>query len=395
MMAAVYWLARKYVSPLYALIGSFVPFLTIAGSYAEEGRGYAAALGFSAFALLCWRNSVERDRRVAWLIGISISIAAAVLNHYSAALIITALGAGEVVRVFKLRRIDWPVPIAIGAGGIPLLLCRPLMGAIHRYLVSYWAKPSIFEIFIALNGWRLAALLLLVLFAIRLVQSRRGAYPLGFGPRLPIPAYELAAWVILLLSPVQGYLQGLVTGGFTMRYALPMVIPIALFTALYAFRVLRGSSIPGLLLLMVLVANCAEKLYIVTLRPIVSGEEAIWVEKIAPLNSKPLVIGNPLLFSTLYFYAELPMKCRLVYVSNPELSTQYLHMNSPDLNLSELRKFSPLPVVDYSIFIKDRRPFTLVNDQQSWLLSKLEDDKIPVKKLSCKNNWCVYSVLPN
>lgn len=394
MMAAIYWIARKYVSPLYAAAGSLVPFLTIAGSYATEGRGYAATLGFSALALLCWRNAAERERRIAWLTGIAICIGAAVANHYSAALIITALAAGEAMRILKLRHIDWPVVMAIAAGGIPLVLCRPLMGAIHRYLVSYWAKPSLLEIFTSLNGWRLAALLLVILFAIRLFRSWRGTYPNGLGPPLPIPAYELTAWVVLLLSPLQGYLQGLITGGFTMRYALPMVIPIALFTSFYAFRVFRGSALPGLILLAVLVVNCAEKLYIVTVRPTLFGAEADWIEQNAPLGSTPLVIGNPVLFSPLYFYAKDPVKSRLVYVSNPELSTKYLHMNSPDLNLSELQKFSPLPVFDYAAFMKNRKSFTLVNDPQSWLLGKLADDKVPVRKLTCKDDWCVYSILP-
>lgn len=395
MMVAIYWIARKYVSSLYALTGAFIPFLTIAGSYAVEGRGYAATLGFSALALLCWRNAAVSHRRLLWLSGISISIAAAVANHYSAALIIAALAAGEAVRTIMRRQVDWSIAAAIAVGGVPLILCRPLLGAIHRYLISYWAAPSVLEIFLALKGWRLAGILIVFLLGISVIQRRRGAYPNRFDLRLPIPVYELAAWIVLLLSPVEGYLQGLITGGFTMRYALPMVIPIALFITCYGYRVLRGAAVPGLLLLAVLVSNCAEKLYIVTVRPIVFGEEATWIEKNAPRNSAPLVIGNPVLFSPLYFYAGEPLKRRLAYVSNPELSTKYLHMSSPDLNLSELKKFSPLPVFDYAAFRTSRTPFTLVNDPQSWLLSKLADDNIPVQKLSCQNNWCIYSVLPD
>ena len=395
MMASVYFILRRYVGSLYALAGAFFPFLTIAALYATEGRGYAAMLGFSAAALLLWRNACLNLRRLSCLVGLALALALAVSNHYSATIILLAISVGEAVRTFQRRQLDPSVWIALAlGGGLPLLVFRPLLPAIHTYLLSYWAKPSVQEIFGSLVlGWRWAGLLLVLFLIVIWLQSRLPMLkttPETASRRVPL--YELMAWAALLCSPIIGYLQGKITGGFTMRYALVMAIPVAISAGLLAYRAFLGRTIPGLLLLFVCLAFLTERMLIPIYRPSPFERQASWIEKETQHLSGPVMVGDPVVFSPMYHYASGAFKTRLRFVADPALSTRYLGSNSGDLNLQLLSHFAALPVSDYASTTATWRHFYVAEDASSWLVQKLRDDHAIVRKVACQGDWCLQEV---
>ena len=393
MMGCIHLILRRYVGSAYALAAAFFPFLTAAGLYATEGRGYAAMLGFSSAALLLWRDATVDVRRNRSLLGLALAIALAVSNHYSAALIVVALGSGEAARTLQRRRVDVFVWMAIAAGSLPILFFRPLLPAIHTYLLSYWSKPSVREMLSALGGWKWAALILLLLLLM-----------IGFRRQLPkwmrthqftqpaIPVYERVAWFAVLFSPVYGYIQGRITGGFSMRYALVMAIPVALFAGILAYRACRGTTIPALVLLAFCLAFVAERMIVPIYRPSPLEVQAAWIQKTTGALKAPVMVGDPVVFSPLYFYALSPLKSRLHYISDPDLSTKFLGTNSGDLNMSKLRKFAPLPVSDYSNLSMLGKHFYVIEDGSTWLTHQLRADLAQIKTLTCKDTWCLEEV---
>ncbi|MBV9265703.1 MAG: hypothetical protein JO061_06005 [Acidobacteriaceae bacterium] len=388
MMIFLYLLARAYVPVLYALFACFAPFLTAAGIYATEGRGYAAMLGSSAAALFFWSEACRDRRRPLMLTALALSIAIGIGNHYSSTVILVSLFAGELTRLVQSHRIDWGVAIAVCAGALTLALFRPLLPAIHEYLKSYWGKPSIHElVFGVALGYGLGLALMIIFWAL----SRWRAQPNAIAFASP-PPYERVAWIVLLCAPIQGYLQGLVTGGFTVRYAVDLAIPMAIFLAIYACRVGKGTPLFGAVLLAMALIFCAGRLCVRVFRPIPFEREADWIKAQASVSTGPIVIGSPLVFSPLYFYASEPLKRRIFYVSDPDLSTRILHQNSPDHNLHQLRDFSPMPVIDYSQLKETLPSFQLVNDDDSWLLTQLRRDGISVSRTRCDQSWCLYDV---
>ncbi len=393
MMGCLYAVVRRYVSFTYALTVSFLPFLTTAALYVTEGRGYAAMLGFGSAALLCWRNASLDIRRRTSLALLAAVVAAAVSNHYSASLILLALFAGEGSRTFLRKRFDVPIWIAICIGGCPLLFYRPLMPAIHRYLSSYWAKPSIKEMVWSLVGWKWSAGLILIVLLILIIRDRLPVWMKSEGFREPrVPLYEHVAWLTVLCSPIYGYLQGKLTGGFTMRYAIVMAIPVALYTGILAYRAFRGTTLPALLILVLTLSMMAERLIVPNYRPLSFEQQADWIAKEADRAKGPIVIGDPVVFSPMYFYARGAMRARLQYVSNPKLSTKFLGSNSADLNMYNLREFSPMAVSDYGDFLSRTTHFFVADDENSWVVHQLHADHARIKQIACKNTWCFDEV---
>ena len=77
------------------------------------------------------------------LILCGLALAAAAFTHFYAVLMVLPLAAGEATRVFIRRRIDWAMWMVLGlAIGVPLLLLRPLVGAVRQFAATFWSGPT-------------------------------------------------------------------------------------------------------------------------------------------------------------------------------------------------------------------------------------------------------------
>jgi len=132
MGVSLFAFTARRTSVLGGLFVLLVALVTDLYYYASEGRGYGLALGFTAFALLCWQSAAESRQRVAWLVGLGIALAGAVGSHYYAGLVVVPLGLAELTRSWQRRRVDLPMWVALAAPAIPLLVFFPVIRAARR-----------------------------------------------------------------------------------------------------------------------------------------------------------------------------------------------------------------------------------------------------------------------
>ena len=395
----LYWVAKPYLGREFAIAAAALPLVTFASTYIIEGRAYASTLAFSATSILLWREAISGRRRTISLVGLTLAIALAVSFQYTATLIISALVVGEAVRTVSRRRLDFPVWFAILLGGLPLLFFRPLIAAVKPYMAAFWSRLTLPSTF---TETRRALLqnkgIYLFVIALITVLLRRDATEESARPKMLIykmPIYEKAAWFTLLCAPLEGYIQSKFTGGFTIRYAIPMVLPFALLVAWICSRVSHGSCFVALVIVTVSTAVGVKNI-----RSSVASNPNFFhlfqssLRAYLPSGEK-LLIGSPLAFPPMYYYSREPLRSRLAFITDPDLAAQILGENSPDITIQQLSKFSPMPTYDYASFVRQHKPFALFltnADLFSWIKIKLASDSIPIKMLACAPVGCLYQV---
>jgi hypothetical protein len=406
----LYRIARAYMPPVFAFLACLIPEVTFAANYSYEGRSYACILACATVALFSWREMCAGRRRIPYAVLLASSLALAISSHYSATLLFAVLASGEAVRILQKKSVDWLTLSALAVGVLPLLFMRPLLTALHVYLVAYWSKPTFPEV---LKGW-VGALMPGVHQRFKMAVLLPGGKLLPFLavlafflPRLgirgkvepeSIPLAEKVVWIVLLCAPIVGFIQGMITGGFTIRYALPMVIPYALLIALVLQALTRGSSAFALLSVALILFSVTQD----ALREVRESETAGKNMK-AELNVlnhssqlSSIVIGDPLLYSPLFFYAGPLVQPRLVYLSDPGLAAARLGFNSPDITLQNLAHFSPLQAVDYNGFLKAHGTFEVLLDQDpnEWAGKQFALEHVASTPQACYSFGCVYRVHP-
>src|SRR5262245_28495696 len=141
MCVCVYLFVRRYASPLHATIALLTPASTLAFNYAYEGRPYGLMLGFGATALLCWQRACETPVRTVWLLGLGLSVGAAVASHWYAILIVVPITIGECVRWRRRGRLDaWLGATLLLGTVVPVLICLPMMRHAETFRASMAAS---------------------------------------------------------------------------------------------------------------------------------------------------------------------------------------------------------------------------------------------------------------
>ena len=80
-------------------------------------------------ALLCWQTAADGRRRPLALLGLRVSLAAAISTHFYTVFVFLCLALGELARIVSRRRWDPAIWAAFAAGALPLLLFRPIIVA--------------------------------------------------------------------------------------------------------------------------------------------------------------------------------------------------------------------------------------------------------------------------
>ena len=115
--------------PAAGFVAMAFPMLTGAYYYAYEARPHALVLGFCALALICWQNYSDPPKKLIWLAGLSSCLAAALLVHCYAAVIVIPFVLVELFRTVQSRRFDWAMWVALALPGFALLSYFPLLSA--------------------------------------------------------------------------------------------------------------------------------------------------------------------------------------------------------------------------------------------------------------------------
>jgi hypothetical protein len=386
MMLCIYFIVRRYTGPLYALIAALSSYLTKAPSYATQARPYGLVLGLSCLALLCWHLvSRHRTRKLA-LLGLCLSLATAFSVHYYAALSLAAVGFGELVRTWHTRRIDWPVWGALGLATAPLPFLLPLMRSNWVLREGYFGTATLShflegttDIYLPLGGvtWLSFALLA---GACAFVFSQRQSQPATDTFEVP-PVHELAAWLALLLAPVEAFVAGrLVTGIFVVRYAIVTFIGFSILLSLCLHRLFRGSRAAAIaVLLFLILCFGGGSVYRSQIKD-PSSSLTPWLQTSA-VSRLPIVIGNPMTYLPLARYAGKNLADRVVYIADPKQALRYTGVTSFDYNLAGLRGQAPLNLPTYREFTDSHQQFLVLWEASSsdWITPKLLDTGVELR----------------
>jgi hypothetical protein len=383
MILCVYLIVRHYIGPLYAAIGALSSYLTYAPYYATRARPYGLLLGLTCIALVCWQQTSRQ--RVRWLplAGLCLSLAAALGMHYYAVLSFAAIGVGELVRTRSNRRVDWLVWVALAIATIPLLLFLPLIHA-NRILAEGYFSPATLSHFVestALfylpkNGV-LGATFVLTAGACILIFGRRETQSVT-ALEVP-PRHEVAAWLMLLLAPIEALIAGkLVTGVFHHRYAIVTIIGFSILLPFCLQRLFRNSRAAALTALLFLVVCFAGWFAIREQAEEQTDDVSTGLAhrlRTADVSRLPIVVADPVTYLPLAHNAAKELGDILVYIPDGKEALRYTGKTSADYNLAGLRGIAPLNLPTYSAFTTAHRQFLVlwqVSDLD-WIVPKLRD----------------------
>jgi hypothetical protein len=392
MCLCVYRFALRWCPPLYALLALLLPLTTTAFRvYAVEARPYGLLLGFTGLALVCWQDAARGRGRPWSLVGLAASLAAAVSAHYYAVLLLVPLGLGELARLARRRRADFPLWAALLAGLVPLVFFLPLIRSAQEYRAgfqggtAYWEATWMFyHSVLEANQLPLLVVLTAAVFLPGVLRSRSAKSETG---ELTQPVYELVAVAALVLLPVFAVLLGkTVTNAYYNRYAISAVVGIALILTLAAARAGRGSPALACVVLAVVIAWIgvqASQTWKKLDGQRFTHDNACEHLRMHNPDGLPIAVTSPIHYLMLAHYAPPDLAERLVYVASPELSSKYHGTTDTELALAKVQAISSLKVVDYDTFTSTNRRF-LLYEAEYWLLQALLADGADVRMETAK-----------
>lgn len=408
MGAVLFHIVSRRTSPVYGFLALLFPFMTTAYNYAFEARAYALVLCFSAIGLLCWIWAAEGRHRVLALVGLAVSLAAAISSHYYAVLSLFPIGLGEAVRTFRRKRIDLGVWLALLLSLPPLLLFLPLIEGARKFAPHFWAKPHWSSMAYFYGHFLLspsAVPLLAIVLVVVVVGFLRQRLDQTVEPQAKtgIPAHEVAAVLGFLLIPVVGILLAkTAVGAFSDRYALSAVIGLSIIIAWGLHRMLRCHRALAVGLGLLLFAFVAVK-EVQTYRRAVAYR-ALQVSTYSFLDTyargdAPIVISGPMDFTELTYAAPRDIASRLTYLADPRLALQYTGSDDAEKGLVEMRSWAGLRVQAFSRFLVSRKMCYVyaVNypDQYAWVIRGLEAAHWKLSLERWENGMILFLAVPD
>jgi hypothetical protein len=379
MMLCVYLTLQRYTGPLYAAIGVLATYLTVGPLASVAARPYGLLLGFSSIALVCWQQAARNHKRALALAGLCLSLAAAIGVHFYAAVSFFGIGCGELVRTWRTRRIDWMIWLAVGLGTAPLFLVRPLIHANLVFVQGFFAPATLAnfveataDAFLPMRGILCVGFLLLACVCTLLIGRREA--PVSSDLEKP-PIHEMAAWLALLLAPVEVFVAGrLLTGAFTARYGIVTLIGLSILLPLGLQRLFRNSRAAALAVLLFLVV-CFAGWYALGLRKHDSTASLVsWLRASNP-SHLPIVVADFNMYLPLAYRVPDDVAATLVYIPDASEALKYTGVNSAEHSLAAMRSLAPLNLPSYSSFTESHQSFLILWQESrfDWVVPKLRD----------------------
>lgn len=375
----------KRATALYGLVAMLFALTTGAYDYAFEARPYALVVGFSGLALVCWQSLAEEKARALPLLGLMLSLAAAIACHYYAVLLLIPFACGEAARTFSRKRVAFAVWAALALSLTPLLIVLPLIKSARSYSMGFWAQPSwsdilgfyffvLWSVVVPLTAMLIPAGLYTTIFG----EARLEGRARDEASRCVLLHHEVAAIVGFLAIPfVAVALAMFVTGAFTPRYALPATLGLSVLMPFAFHPVLRGRKVLTILLILCFSAGFVRrggKTLEESAKMVQSREGIVRMLQSEQAEGLSIVCSDPHAFLVLSHYAPPEIRSRLVYLADPDASMRYLRHNSVERGMLDLLKpWFRLNVQEYRTYVASQQPFLLYVDPQHFLNWVLQD----------------------
>lgn len=391
MLLCVFRFVAHRCGAAVAFASMLVPALSGAYAFAYEARSYGMVLGFCGLSLVCWQAATEdRPRRLA-LAGLFLSLAAALLSHCYAVLVVIPVALGELTRGFRQRRVDWPVWISLAAACSVTVTYIPLVAASHRFTLDNVTFRPTLKLVATSYQMLFEPLILVLAVALAIVAASRRSGDADTAPTRPagFPLHEIAAALGLAMTPLFAYLVAkLVSHVFMERYGLAAVIGFAILFAAFTRRTAGRRTIAAAALPVLFSAWFA-------------GASGLWIVEAtrsrvlaasAPARPHayevppqviemdlPFVASNGLFFLEADHYAPQAFVSRLVYLTDPDAAVRYTGTDVFDRGFPIMHRWFPIRarLEDYSTFVRQHRRFLVFggfDHPLGWLQKKLLDD---------------------
>lgn len=369
----------KRFGELYGLLCVLAFWSTPFFAYATEARPYALIIAWFGIATLAWDAAGQPTRSRLSVLLLAIAVAGLMISHLFSLLYLTPFCLAEAWKLYRTRRFDWPVWLALLW---PAIVPLAFLKLILRFQASLF--PAIFEA----SPRRLAAFyyhtalpelpaLLLALGLAALVGFRREGSERNSTSRIAAP--EVAYTLGLLLIPAIVLLVLMKThGAFFPRYGILSGFGIAL---VFVFAVARLTSACPFA---AAVACCVLFLYdtgAIASAYDVHSREKRWpvqetaLDRVQP--DMPLVIASGLTFFEMSAYAMPATAQRLYYLTDRRLAIKYAHA-SMFQDFPYLKKYFPIrgTIEPYQQFVREHPQFLVFGSPEypeDWLLRCLYD----------------------
>ena len=403
---ALFAIVRQRATATLGLAAAVLPCFTAGYHYAYESRGYGLTIGFAALALYTWSEAAAGRRRSLHLPWLAVALAAGIWSHYFAVLAFAPIVAGETVRDWRARRVDWGAWIAIAVGALWAVPLLPLAAAGDSQAGTFWGRAAgatIAQIYVFLflpvpewgivAGWAfMAALVIAAMLAVQRVVER----PRVASVAESLPVHERVAAVTVLALPILGWLLGRLTGtGSAARYLVFAVVGIGLVLPIAVWRLTPRhgwrAAFASLLVLGWFGQSAVDGLRIgregfrdpVRARPLL-------VQQLD--HPEPLVMTNGIVFLQCWYYATPEWRGRVTYLDDPAEAFTYAASDTIDRGLLALKRWAPVSVQPYRDFIAVHREFRVYGLGAGWLLDRLRSSGATVDVIGREADATLYNV---
>ena len=407
MSLALFKFVSRRLSPAYGLLGSVFPMTTSAFSYAREARPYGLELGFAALALVFWQQATASNSRLPALIGLWLSLVAAISCHYYGILLILPLAFGELIRTIARRRIDFGIWSCFVGSTLPLLLMLPLILSAAKFSGNFWAQPhwtdiaSFYQTLMATTALPLVAVVTLGVVAARF---RRPVPATDLCTAdAAFPSHEQGAIIGFIALPLAGVLVAkLFTHAFTDRYVLVAVVGLSIVFAQAMHKILSGEFRVAAMMaplflawfgfLQVNEARSAEHFR-------QSLEASTTLLQSADKEGLPIVAAELHTFIELSHYAPSDIGSHLVYLADPSTARRFLGYGSLDSAMLELvGPWFHMRVVPFQQFVETKAPFLLYGKVDltsfNWVMRALQERGFRIAFQSNLGDKYLFAVTP-
>lgn len=395
----LYEIVRQLMDPCWAVVGMLFPVATSFYYYASEARGYGPEAGFVALALLGWLKATSGRNRIVFLPLLAIGLAGAVGMHYYAAAVVLCLAGAELVRALNSRKVDLPVWAALAFGFVPLLAFRKTIRAARGYSGHFWAVPDWSDVPKYYQTELGAALLTITIVAAVtfLVQggkrSSRSGEPELHRKQTMTTSQTVAVCSLAAIPFIVEVAAKYVTHGFSDRYAIAGLVGVAILVCYVLYRAAPDT------LMAVAVSGACFVCFLSQVR--FARDLSDWdrdslhktIAMLQGTNSLPIDIMHVDVFYRASFYAPRELASRLQYVADPASSIQYLHQDTLDRGLLDLRPWFPLNAVTLDDFLSREGDFVAYGEANKWDWFLYELPKFGDARLLGRNhNALLFSV---
>jgi hypothetical protein len=399
-------LLRRWVAPGYAAVG-VLAFMTTRGfDYAYDARSYAALMGFSMASLALWlvacdfpetgRRWPPQNRiRLAALTGMAAALALGLSSNYYGVLAFFPIAFGEAVRTLRLRRLEPGTWLAMAAAALPLGAFLPL---IRHNLAEFgphaWNRPRagmIVESYLVLVEGVLWPVLGVALYAAWKRFKRPAALPESASAAPALQPHETAAFAVLLLYPILGFLVAL--GGHAMispRCVAPVCCGFGIAAALLGRRIFGASPRAGVILLSAALLWVAARESACAY--ILAGQRAAFFqlrdEVARQPGNRPIVVADSLVVLPLARYSNADVRARIVFPIDFAATHRLEPDDSGEQNLWAGRGgLFPIRIVAYDPALFAAPALTVVARPGGWLAQRLASDGFRLDEASPEPAW--------